>query len=258
MKARLFLACAAIFAVAGLSAQPAAAATAKAHATPSKARDWSLVVSQTDAGGFVMGNPDAKVKLVEYGSMTCPHCARFDESAVPSLIAKYVKTGKVSWEFRNYVRDGFDVSATVVARCGGAKSFFPLTRAMFKDQAKWQKKITAASQDALNKAQDLPPNQEFLTLAKIAGFQQWAAAHGVPLKKTHQCLTDEQAMGQVVQMADDAKTQFPDFPGTPTFVVNGTMVEFGAITEAEVWPTVEAQLNSALEASQATSSTNGA
>jgi len=236
--------------------QPAAAATSKAaHAT--RGKDWSLVVSPTPEGGFVMGNPSAKVKLVEYGSLTCPHCAHFDEDAVPALIGTYVKSGKVSWEYRNYVRDAFDVSATVITRCGGAKSFFPLTRAMFKDQRNWEKKIAAASQDGLNKAQAMPPSQEFLALAKIAGFQQWAAAHGVPIKKSNQCLTDEKAIERIMQMAADTTSQFPNFQGTPSFVINGTLVEFGQITAAEVWPTLESRIKSALE-SHVTSSTNGA
>src|SRR6478672_5906480 len=139
MNAGLFLACAALVAAAGLNAVPAEATTAKAHAAKAhaakaKVRDWSLVVSPTAEGGFVMGNPNAKVKLIEYGSMTCPHCAHFDEEATPALINEFVKTGDVSFEFRNFVRDAMDVSASLVARCGGAKRFFPVTRAMFKDQ----------------------------------------------------------------------------------------------------------------------------
>ena len=49
----------------------------------------------------MMGNPNAKVKLIEIGSLTCPHCREFDEKGVPTLIDKYVKTGQVSWEFRH-------------------------------------------------------------------------------------------------------------------------------------------------------------
>src|SRR6476620_2090717 len=161
MKAGLFLACAALAAVTGLSAGPAEAATAKTHATQSKARDWSLVVSPTPEGGFVMGNPNAKVKLIEYGSMTCPHCAHFDEEATPALIDKFVKTGDVSFEFRNFVRDAMDVSASLVARCGGAKRFFPVTRAMFKDQKSWEKKIASAPQEQLSKLDELPNGKKF-------------------------------------------------------------------------------------------------
>ena len=246
MKAGLFLACAAMAISVPLS-QPAQAAAAKsAGASAAKSHDWSLVVGPTPAGGFVMGNPKAKVKLIEYGSMTCPHCAHFDEDAVPSLIGDYVKTGKVSWEFRNYVRDAVDVSASLLTRCGGARRFFPLTRALFADQRSWEKRIAQASQDELTRVQALPPEQQFLAAAKLAGLPQWAAAHGIPATKSSQCLKDGKAIGQLVQMASDAKTEFPDFAGTPSFVVNGTMVEFGAITAAEVWPTLESRIKAAL------------
>src|SRR5918998_2689468 len=60
---------------------------------PPPGGDWAQVVSQTPAGGFVMGNPNARVKLIEFGSMTCPHCREFDEAGVQPLIDKYVKTG---------------------------------------------------------------------------------------------------------------------------------------------------------------------
>jgi protein-disulfide isomerase len=258
MKARLFVACAVATVALGAYPQQAQAAPSKsAHMSPPKSRDWSLVVSTTSAGGFVMGNPDAKVKLIEYGSMTCPHCAHFDETAVPTLISKYVKTGKVSFEFRNYVRDTVDVSASLIARCNGAKRFFPLTRALFKEQPIWEKKIGQAPQDELTKLETLPPDRQFVAAAKIAGFQQWGAAHGIPLAKSAQCLKNQNSINQLVRMTDDATSEFPDFAGTPTFVINGTMVQFGRITAAEVWPTLETQIKSALD-QQATSSTNGA
>jgi protein-disulfide isomerase len=236
-----------------IPSQAQAAATKSAHAT--RGKDWSLVVSPTPAGGFVMGNPNAKVKLVEYGSMTCPHCAHFDEDSVPSLIRDYVKTGKVSWEFRNYVRDTIDVSAALIARCGGAKHFFPLTRALFKDQPSWEKKVAETPQEELTRLETLGPDEQFLAAAKIAGFQQWAAAHGIPAAKATQCLTDAASINKLVQMADDTTTQFPNFPGTPSFTINDSMVEFGAITAAQVWPTLESRIKSALGEQN---STNGA
>ena len=69
---------------------------------------------------FVMGNPNAKVKLLEIGSLSCPHCKAFDDEGVPTLIENYVKPGKVSWEFRPYVIHGpIDMAANLVIRCNG-------------------------------------------------------------------------------------------------------------------------------------------
>src|SRR3954452_8702785 len=192
MKPTPFLACAlALVAVAGCNSKQGDAATnaplnAKA-VPPPKGGDWSTVVSATPEGGFAMGNPTAKLKLIEYGSLTCPHCREFDEKGVPPLLANYVKTGLVSWEFRNYVRDAFDLTAALIARCNGAKSFFPLARAFYKDQAQWVGKIQTAPQDQIEQRQNLPPNQQFVALAKCAAFPNWAAARCIPVAKTNQC-----------------------------------------------------------------------
>jgi protein-disulfide isomerase len=200
-----------------------------------------MVVNPTSAGGFVMGNPNAKVKLLEFGSLTCPHCREFDEKGAQPLIDKYVKSGQVSWEFRNYVRDPFDLAASLIARCNGAKTFFPLMRGMYKDQPKWIAKIQEAPQAQLEQLQNLPPNQQFVATARLAGLQDWAAARGVPVAKSTQCLANQNSINQLVQMNSDTTNQFPDFPGTPTFVINGKMVP-----QTGTWDKLEPALKSAL------------
>src|SRR3954463_15313398 len=117
MKPSVFLAGAiAVVAIAGCNSKPGDAKTnapAKfEQVRPPKGGDWTMVTNATPQGGFMMGNPNAKVKLVEYGSLTCPHCREFDEKGVPTLIGTYIKSGQVNWEFRNYVRDSFDIAAT--------------------------------------------------------------------------------------------------------------------------------------------------
>lgn len=203
--------------------------------------DWSEVVIKTPEGGFLMGNPRAPVRLVEFASMTCPHCREFDETGVQPLIANYVKSGRVAYELRNYVRDPFDLTATLIARCNDAKGFFPLTRALFHDQPNWIAKVQQAPQQQLEALQSLPPNRQFLELAKIAGFQDWAAMRGVPVPKSTQCLTDENAINQLVQMTSDVTNQYPEFRGTPSFVINGKLLENTAS-----WKDLEPQIRNAL------------
>lgn len=220
-----------------LVATPAVAKPAKA--APS--RDWTHVVAATSTGSFVLGNPKAKVKLVEYGSLTCPHCRAFDAEGVPTLLGKYVKSGQVSWEFRNYVRDPVDLTAGLIARCNGAKDFFPLTRALFKDQGVWFGKAVATPEDQLKRLADLPPQQQFAETAKIAGLDAWAVAHGLPAAKTHQCLTNVAAVNQLVKMTAAATDEHPDFKGTPTFLINGAMVQ-----GAYGWSSLEPDLKAAV------------
>jgi len=246
MKPSVFLACAvAVVSIAGCNSKQGDAATnapAKLQQVkPPKGGDWSQVVSPTSSGGYLMGNPGAKVKLVEYGSLTCPHCREFDEKGVPLLIGKYVKSRQVNWEFRNYVRDAFDLSASLIARCNGAKGFFPLSRALYKDQPTWVGKIQAAPPAQLEQLQSLPPNQQFVKLANVAGLQQWAVMRGVPVAKSNQCLSNTKSVDQLVQMTGDATTQFPDFQGTPTFVINGSMLD-----KTATWDALEPQIKTAL------------
>jgi protein-disulfide isomerase len=205
------------------------------------AADWTHVVSATPAGGFLLGNPGAKVKLVEYGSLSCPHCRAFDQEGVPTLLTKYIKPGRVSWEFRNYVRDSADLTAALIARCNGARGFFPLVRAIYKDQPVWFGRVVAAPKAQLQKIADLPEKQQFVAMAKIARLDVWAIAHGVPGAKANQCLSDVKSIDQLAQMTNDAVAQHPDFKGTPTFLINGAMVQ-----DAFTWDRLEPELKAAV------------
>lgn len=208
---------------------------------PPAGGDWSQVVAATPAGGFMMGNPNATVKLVEFGSMTCPHCREFDESGMQPLVDKYVKTGRVSFEFRNYVRDPFDLAGALIARCNGPKGFFPLTRAMFKDQPNWIAKLQTVPPEQQQALATLPPSRQFVEIAKLAGFQQWAAQRGLPSAKSTACLSNEAEVNRLVQMTSDVNSQFPQFPGTPSFTLNGELLD-----KAGTWPLLEPKLREAL------------
>jgi thiol-disulfide isomerase/thioredoxin len=216
-------------------------APAPAATSGHSAVDWSRTVVRTPAGGFRMGNPQAKVKLVEFGSMSCPHCQLFDATGTAPLIDQYVKTGKVSFEFRNFIRDPFDLAAAMVARCNGAKSFFSLTRGLFKDQPKWLDRVQAAPPEQLEKLGTLKPNQLALQAAKLAGFQQWAAARGLPPARSNVCLTNASEVNLVIEMRRKTIEQYPDFPGTPMFTINGNMLE-----KTVTWDDLQPKLRAAL------------
>ena len=223
---------------------PAANDTIKVtQATPPPGGTWADVVNMSSADGFVMGNPNAKVKLVEIGSLFCPYCKKFEDEGSPLLVEKYVKPGNVSWEFRPYVIHGpIDLAANIVARCSDMKTFFPLTKALYKDQPILEAKIQAVPQDKLAQLQNLPTNQLFVTYANLLGLQDWAAARGVPQAKSNQCLADQKMIDREVQITSDVNSQYPDFSGTPSFILNGKM-----LTKTGDWPTLEPQIKAALQ-----------
>ena len=251
MKVRTFLVCTmAVLALAGCNKNKSegggtAADTSTVtitQANPPPGGTWADVVNATSAG-FMMGNPNAKVKLVEIGSLSCPHCKAFDDEGVPTLVDKYVKTGKVSWEFRPYVIHGpIDVAANLVIRCNGVKTFFPLMQALYKDQAVWMAKVQAVPQDKLDQIQNLPPSQTFVAMADLLGFQDWAAARGVPQAKSNQCLSNQQMIDHEVQVTSDVSTQYPEFTGTPAFVINGKMLK-----DVAGWEKLKPELEAAVK-----------
>ena len=212
------------------------------QANPPPGGTWSDVINATSAG-FLVGNPNAKVKLVEIGSLSCPHCKAFDDEGVPTLLGKYVRSGDVSWEFRPYVIHGpIDMAANLIVRCNGLKTFFPLTQALYKDQAVWMGKYEAAPQDKITQIQNLPTNQVFVQMANVLGLQDWAAARGLPQAKSNQCLSDQKMIDNEVQLTADVSNQYPDFAGTPAFILNGTMLK-----DTASWDKLQPQLDAALK-----------
>ncbi|HVH37443.1 MAG TPA: thioredoxin domain-containing protein [Sphingomicrobium sp.] len=241
-RSHTFLALAAVLLTAGCNKGGTEADNAPITAepvAPPAGGDWAKMVTVTPEGGYLMGNPNASVKLIEYGSLTCPHCAEFDEKGMQPLVDNYVKKGLVSLEFRNFVRDQFDIAASLLARCGGPDRFFPMARAFYADQQVWMQKAIdqPEKQQAL---QSLPPNRIFVEAANIAGLQPWAAQRGLPSAQANACLANEGEVTKLVQMQGDAVANFK-VPGTPAFIINGKLVE-----NAATWEALEPELRKAL------------
>jgi protein-disulfide isomerase len=190
--------------------------------------DWTRSFSITPEGGFRMGNPKAKVALVEYGSLVCPHCRHFAETGVKPLMAKYVRTGAASYEFRPLILSGVDVAATLIARCGGPSRFFPVAAILYANQPQWLGKINDAQIQQLG---SLPQGQMMLGIARLTGLIPIAAAHGIPPASAQACLKNEGAATKLAAMAQAANGLGID--GTPTFFVNGQRAA------AYDWPTLE-------------------
>jgi protein-disulfide isomerase len=185
----------------------------------------------TPEGGFRMGNPEARVKLVEYGSLTCHHCAAFAAAAMPALRDRYVSSGKVSFEFRNFVLNGIDVAASLLARCGGAGTFFPLAETLYARQQEWTGRISGLDDSKKAELNALPPGPRLARLAEIGGLSAIAAGFGVSPQQGQACLADEAGLDRLAAMYEAAAAL--GVQGTPTFLINGAMVG------AEDWAALE-------------------
>ncbi len=99
--------------------------------------NWGAQVSVTANGSHRLGNPDAPVKLVEYVSYTCPHCAHFHKEADPALRMTLVPKGRVSVTVTNLLRNPIDLTVAMLVNCGDPKRFFTRHRAFFATQDTW-------------------------------------------------------------------------------------------------------------------------
>lgn len=223
-------------------AAPATSGRAKAAVAVPVGTDWTTTVAQTSEGGMRMGNPDAPVKLVEFASMTCSYCREFSVQSSPALYDRYVKTGQVSFEFRNFVTNQIDVVASLLARCGGPQPFFKLTEQMFANQDEMLNRVQAGTA-ALQAAEAAPGQQTFIKVAEIAGLDRFVGMRGIPAAKANACLTNEAELNRLVEMNQAAAKQY-NILGTPSFLINGELVE-KAPRGMELWSDLEQKLKAA-------------
>ncbi|HEU0097919.1 MAG TPA: thioredoxin domain-containing protein [Allosphingosinicella sp.] len=228
---------AAFLLLAGVAAAvPVASAAPAGKAAPARV-DWARNVVATPEGGFRMGNPAAKVKLVEYGSLTCGHCAAFARAGMPSLVGTYVRSGKVSYEYRNFILNGLDVAATLVARCGGPGRFFPVADRLYAAQGQWMGRVGSLTSAQKAQMNALPENQRLGRMAELAGITQIAAQYGIAPVQAKRCLADQAALDRLARMAEAAQAQ--GVQGTPTFFFNGANIG------THTWATLEPILREA-------------
>lgn len=223
-------------------AEPAApAATAAVPAAPAGATDWLSVVVPTPEGGFRLGNPDAKVKLLEFASLTCPHCGDFHAAAFEAIKTKYVASGNVSYEFRNFVLNGPDYAAAMLARCQGAEPFFGLLDSFFKDQASWTEPFGKLGQADSARLSALPEDKQIAALAEIGKLDGYVRTRGMPRARFDQCLADKGAFDKLIEMRKQATDTYK-LTGTPGFIINGVVQE-----DVYDWKGLEPKLQAALQ-----------
>jgi len=147
-----------------------------------------------------MGSPTAPVTIIEYASMTCPHCAHFAVETFPKLKEKYIDTGKAKYIMREYPLDGLAGAAFMLARCAGPDKYYPMVETLFAQQAKWAVRN---------------PIEPLLAIAKQAGFTQ---------QSFEACINNKDQLTKVQQVRDRASQKFK-VKATPTFFINGELHE---------------------------------
>lgn len=218
-------------ALAALAVSPAPAQQAKPAAAP----DWNHVVTQTAGGAFVLGNPSAKTRVIEYFSYTCSHCANFMVEGMGPLRTGWVRRGLVAIEFRNAVRDPYDMTAALLARCGGKARFVGNHEALFNNFGEWLPKVQAY-EDARDRSASIDQEAMMADVAAKTGLADLMARRGVTPAAQKMCLADKAQRDAVLAMTQDA-WQTRKISGTPYFLVNGKGVD-----SAHDWASLKPQL----------------
>lgn len=217
-----------------VGAKPGAKTAARSAPRPVQPADWTRLVRVTADGHFVRGNPAAKVKLIEYASFTCPHCAAFAAESVGPLEA-LIRSGQVSLEFRPALRDMLDLGAAITVRCAGPTRYFGMMQAVFADQNGWIERGVAHLQAQGDDKRPAPVRVR--AAADAAGFTALARKQGLSAAQLNACFADARRNQQLVTQA---QAHWKRITGTPSFFIGDEKLEAGD------WATLEPILQARL------------
>ncbi len=157
------------------------------------------------APDMVLGDPEAPIKIVEYASLTCPHCASFHNDILPRLKADYIDTGKARLVYRDFPLDRAALQAAAIARCAGDDRFFGFIEVLYATQDTW--------------ARSSRPIDALAAVVRVGGLQREAI---------DACLADKALVDGILAQRLRGDTEF-GVRSTPTFIINGEKV-VGALT----------------------------
>ena len=202
------VATAAFIALAATAPSPSWAADNALRQTPGSTAQAAPLVQLADAatgprlenGDMVIGAANAPITIIEYASLTCPHCARFHTETLPKLKSEYVETGKVKYVFRDFPLDGLALRAAAIAHCAGPERYFTYLDVFFQQQANW------------TRGND--PEQMLVQLKRLA------RTGGMSEAQIDDCLKNKQVQDSILASRMTGENQF-NVRSTPTLVING-------------------------------------
>jgi protein-disulfide isomerase len=147
----------------------------------------------------VLGKPDAPITIIEYSSLTCPHCAKFHADTLPQLKKEWLDTGKAKLVMRDFVWDPLAQAAAMIAHCSGDR-YFAFVDTFFHSQKNW-----------------MQANQPVDALKGIARLG------GMSGEQVDQCLQNRALLGEIMMRKDEGEKQY-GIDSTPSFIINGKMV----------------------------------
>ena len=222
-----------------LAVLSAAAVMAK-PAKPVGPRNWNLAVTRTPLDSYVLGNPDAPVKLVAYISYTCSHCAHFETESDAPLRIGFIGPGKGSLEIRSFLRDPVDLTVALLTHCGPPTKFFGTHSAFLRSQAKWFAPAMALTEGQKKRWADSDFKKRTQAIASDLKFYDIMARRGFNRGMVDACLADKGLADRLAKHTKEAVDK--DFvTGTPSFLLDGLPLA-GTSSWDTLKPQVEARL----------------
>jgi protein-disulfide isomerase len=200
-----------------------AALLAIAPVTAALGQNWLTTVAATE-NGHRIGNPQAKTRLIEFVSYTCPHCGEFFREGDGAIKAALVQPGKGSVEVRHVIRDVVDLTATVLVNCGDRSKFWGNHDLFFSRQQKWMDTWQLALPAQRRRWQAGPMPQRLQAVAGDLGFYEMMEGRGYTRAQLDRCLADDAAIKALVAKAEAGADAY-GVNATPSFVVNGKLLE---------------------------------
>lgn len=187
--------------------------------------EWRNVVAKTEENGYLIGNPDAPIKLVEYAALTCGACAAFENEAYAEVIEDYVSTGRVSFEIRNFLLNPYGLVLGVLTRCGPTESYPALTEQVFKNQGAILNNLQTVDQNAMQAAFAKAESEGYGEAARAMGVIDFFKERGISEDQANACLADKSKAQELLDMTEKGGKEYK-VEGTPSFFINNVKVEY--------------------------------
>jgi protein-disulfide isomerase len=197
---------------------------------------WNYTVTLTPAGSHVLGNPAAKVKLVQYVSYTCPHCAEFEVQSDGPMRLGYIASGKVSSELRHFLRDPVDLTVALLTNCGPKEKFFLNHSAFMRSQKVWIGRIAGSTKAQRDRWTSGAFASRSRAVANDFKFYEIMASRGYDRVSTDRCLGDLAMAQRLAKQTEEGRAL--GIHGTPGFAIDGAL-----LTETHDWAQLRPQLD---------------
>lgn len=198
-------------------------------------KNWAETVTEGRNGSFILGNPDAPIKLEEYASFTCVHCADFSVNGFPDLRDNFIATGRVNLELHHFNSDPIGLTVSALVQCAPDQSYFALSEQAFVNYDAMMAKYKEIGQETFSSYMNAPPQQRLTNIAIALGLLDFFAQRGLAKDQARQCLSDMDNIQKIAEMTQKDNEE-REITGTPTFYVNGQRADFTG------WPALKTQI----------------